>query len=104
LASILLLLAIVLHHLALLAAGFVLGGLMFGFSIVSHSSVINSFFGMRHYPLNFSVLTLYSLLSAFGPYVAGVFHTWLGWYVALPLMILVLAAISLVLALVLKKP
>ena len=103
-ASALLMASLRLRSQPLMIAAFAIGGLMFGFSIVSHSSVINSFFGMRHYPLNFSILTLYSLLSAFGPYVAGVFRTWLGWYVALPVMIFVLAAAGLWLALILRKP
>ena len=90
--------------LNLLVVSFSLGGLSFGFSVIAHSSVISSFYGMKHYPLNFSVLTMYNLIAAFAPYLAGVLHTRLNSYAGLPFCILGLASAALLLAFALRRP
>ncbi|MDR2892239.1 MAG: MFS transporter [Deltaproteobacteria bacterium] len=90
--------------LTLLMISFSLGGMSFGFSVIAHSSVISTFYGMKHYPLNFSVLTMYNLFASFAPFLAGVLHTSMGSYNGLPFCILGLATVGMILAFAIRKP
>ena len=56
---------------ALLVVGFVLGGLSYGGVTPTNSAFISSYFGMKHYPLNFSVVNTNLIIASFGSTVAG---------------------------------
>lgn len=92
------------HSLVLLTVAFILGGGSFGFCVIAHSSVCSTFYGMRHYSLNFSVLTLYNLFASFAPFLVGMLHTWLGTYAALPVAVLIPACIGLGMIFAIKRP
>lgn len=93
------------NSVVLIAVAFVLSGLCYGMGTIAHSAVTASFYGMRNYPLNFSLVTMNTLVSSFiGPYLAGVMHTGLHSYAGFPWQMLIFGVLALSLAVCLKRP
>ncbi|MDR3333212.1 MAG: MFS transporter [Synergistaceae bacterium] len=70
-AAVLLIFAIRTGQIFLVAAGFVIGGVAFGGVSTSVSAVTGDFFGMRHYPVNFSIICTNLIFASFGSTAAG---------------------------------
>ena len=93
------------HNPVLITIAFIMSGLCYGLGVIAHSAVTATFYGMRNYPLNFSVITMNTLPASFvGPYLAGFMHTILGSYEGMPYQVLVFGVTGLVLALCLRRP
>lgn len=71
LAGIVLAVAMKSGSVALLVVGFLLGGLAYGGVSPTNSAFVSSYFGMKHYPVNFSVVNTNLILASFGSTVAG---------------------------------
>lgn len=88
----------------LITIAFIMSGLCYGLGVIAHSAVTASFWGMRNYPLNFSVITMNTLPASFvGPYLAGIMHTVLNSYAGLPYQVLAFGITGLVLAFCLRR-
>jgi OFA family oxalate/formate antiporter-like MFS transporter len=70
-ASAVLIFAIMGGQIYLVAVGFIIGGLAFGGVAPSMSAITGDFFGMRHYPVNFSIICTNLIFASFGSTVAG---------------------------------
>jgi OFA family oxalate/formate antiporter-like MFS transporter len=98
-------LALNLGSMALLTSACVLTGFFFGCVLPTNAACVSEFYGMKHYPLNFSVVNLNLLAASFtGPYLAGLLHNLTGDYSAVSLAIIGFAAIAAVSCLLIKKP
>jgi OFA family oxalate/formate antiporter-like MFS transporter len=70
--SCILILALRLNSIHALVAGFICAGFSYGGIMPCNSSVINKFYGQKHYPVNFSIITMNILVaSPLGPFLAG---------------------------------
>lgn len=79
----------------ILAIGFVLAGLFFGGITPSNSAFVGKVFGQKYYSLNFSMVNLTLLISAFlGPYSAGVMQTRFGGFGSTIVLMLVFCAVG----------
>lgn len=86
-------------------AGFILTGLSYGGVLPTNSSVINTFYGMHNYSINFSMINTCLIIASFlGPYLAGVLHTTNGNYNAMMLLMVGFGGLGLALSLILRKP
>ena len=98
------LLAAVLHSLPLCVAGLCLTGFSYGSSPTISSAFTASFYGAKHFPLNFSVMNFNLIPAALTATAAGSLLESSGGFTA-PLALLAgLAAVSLVLSLLIRKP
>ena len=88
----------------LLTCSFILCGLGFGCVVAVNTAVISTFYGLKHYSMNLSVMNLSLIFSSLGPLVAGMLHQQIGSYAAMPIPVIGLAVLSLLLAFLLKKP
>lgn len=105
LSGIILICALNAASILLTLAGFVLTGLSYGGVLPTNSSVIGTFYGMRNYSMNFSMINTCIIAASFlGPYLAGVLHTASGNYSSMVLIMAVFGALGLALALLLRKP
>ena len=56
------------------AVGFILGGMAYGGIASTNSAFISSYFGMKHYPQNFSVANTNLIAASFGGTIAGALY------------------------------
>lgn len=57
-----------------MTAGFILGGLAYGGVTPTNSAFTSSYFGMKHYPKNFSIVNTNAFIAAFGSTAAGAIY------------------------------
>lgn len=96
--------AIATGSIVVLAIGFVLTGLSFGGITPCNSAFIGKVYGQKYYSLNFSVVNLTLLISAFlGPYSAGIMQTQFGGYFSTIVLMLVFCAAGAPLLLLINK-
>ena len=89
----------------LFIGSFIFAGLCLGFSVVSAPVVIRSFYGMEHYTQNYSIMSLCGVVGSIaGPLVAGLLHTAMDSYAAVPFCMLGFGGVALLAAFALKKP
>jgi OFA family oxalate/formate antiporter-like MFS transporter len=70
--SCVLILALRLNSIHVLVIGFICAGISYGGIMPCNSAVINKFYGQKHYPMNFSIITMNILIaSPLGPFLAG---------------------------------
>ena len=74
--------------------GFVLGGAAYGGVTPTNSAFISSYYGMKNYPLNFSIINCNLLIASFGSTVAGALYDSTGSFRSTVVMILVCAAVG----------
>ena len=92
-------LAVLASSLALVVAGFLLLGMVYGGTVSVGSAFAARFFGMAHYALNYAVVsTNVMAASLVGPTIAGASRTLADSYLPAYLVLLVFAVASLVLA------
>ncbi len=78
----------------LLVLGFVLGGAAYGGVTPTNSAFVSSYYGMRNYPLNFSIINCNLLIASFGSTVAGALYDATGSFRSTFVMILVCAVVG----------
>lgn len=69
--SIVLMLALKTGSFALIAAGFLLGGLSYGGVTPTNSAFVSSYYGQKNYAMNFSVINTNLIFASFGSTIAG---------------------------------
>jgi len=87
-----LILALTQKSFAVLVFGFILGGMSYGGVTPTNSAFISSYYGMKNYPLNFSMVNLNLLIASFGSTVAGALYDKSGSYMSSYILLIVLAA------------
>lgn len=98
------LLAVVLHSLPLCVAGLCLTGFSYGASPTISSAFTASFYGSKHFPLNFSVMNFNLIPAALTATAAGGLLERSGGFTAPLALLLGLALVSLLLSLLIRKP
>lgn len=81
-AGIALVVAIKTQSLVLMLIGFVLGGLAYGGVTPTNSAFVSSYFGITHFPLNFSIVNSNIIIASFGSTVSGALYDATGSYMA----------------------
>ena len=92
LASLIMAFALRTGSFAILVAGFIVGGLAYGGVTPTNSAFVSSYYGMKHYPLNFSMINTNLILASFGSTVAGALYDMTGSFMSTYVMMGVLAA------------
>ena len=69
--SLLLMMALHTGSFALIVAGFVLGGLSYGGVTPTNSAFVSSYYGQKHYSMNFSIINTNLIFASFGSTIAG---------------------------------
>lgn len=84
------------NSFALICAGFVCAGLAYGGVTPTNSAFVSASFGMKHYPLNLSVVNTNLLFASFGSTAAGALYDATQSYMASYLLILAMALLGIV--------
>ncbi|MDO4572208.1 MAG: MFS transporter [Clostridia bacterium] len=98
LTAVVLILALKTGSLALIVAGFILGGLSYGGVTPTNSAFISSYFGMKNYPVNFSFVNTNLIIASFGSTIAGALYDGSQSYLSTFFMMIVLAALGILLS------
>ena len=69
--SIILTLGLTTHSFALIVIGFITGGLSYGGVTPINSAFISSYYGQKHFSMNFSVINTNLIIASFGSTIAG---------------------------------
>ena len=83
-----------LQSFALITFAFIIGGVAYGGVTPTNSAFISSYFGMKNYPLNFSMVNMNLLVASFGSTVAGALYDSSQSYVSTYIMLIVLAVLG----------
>jgi OFA family oxalate/formate antiporter-like MFS transporter len=104
-AGILLICSLSMQNVVLLVIGAIMSGFMYGGLPTSSSTVIRTFYGLRNYSLNFSLVNLNIVFASFlGPFMAGLLLDKTGSYQSTFIAIIIFGALSLGLNFLIKKP
>lgn len=93
-AAVVLILALRAGSVPLVVLGFVLGGFAYGGVTPTHSAFVSSYYGMKHYPVNFSLINTNLILASFGSTAAGALYDATGSFRSVFLAIIALAALG----------
>jgi len=96
--GVVLILALTQQNFAILVLGFILGGMSYGGVTPTNSAFISSYYGMKNYPLNFSMVNLNLLIASFGSTVAGALYDKSGSYMSSYVMLIGLAVVGILLS------
>lgn len=86
--------ALKLGSFPVLVAGFIIGGMSYGGVTPANSAFVTSYYGMKHYSMNLSVVVPNLLFASFGSTIAGVLYDATKSYFSVYLMIAGLAAVG----------
>lgn len=86
--------AIMTESFPILVAGFIIGGLAYGGVTPTNSAFVSSYFGIKNYPLNFSVINTNLIIASFGSTIAGSLYDSSKTYISMVVMILVLSVLG----------
>ena len=86
--------ALELGSFPVLVVGFVVGGLAYGGVTPSNAAFVSSYYGMKHYSMNLSVVVTNLLFASFGSTIAGALYDATKSYFSAYLMIAGLAAVG----------
>ena len=89
---------------ALMILGFACLGIAYGGCPTMSSAFIGAFYGMEHYPVNFSILNMNLLVASFGGTIAGALYDMSGSYVTVLLLMLGSVAVGAILSLGIRRP
>lgn len=92
--SVVLIFALLKSSFVLLVLGFLIGGIAYGGVTPTNSAFISSYYGMKNYPLNFSIINCNLLIASFGSNVAAKLSDASGSFRSIFIMILVCAAVG----------
>ena len=90
--------------LPIVIAGYIFFGLSYGGVTPTNSAFIMDFFGVKNYPVNFSIINLNLLLASFGGTIGGTIYDSQGSYMSIFVIMLVAIAVSTACTLLIKKP
>lgn len=94
LTGIILALALKTGSFTVMIVGFILGGLAYGGVTPTNSAFTSSYYGMKHYSQNFSIINTNALIAAFGSTIAGAIYDITQSYLGIYFMICGLAAVG----------
>lgn len=78
----------------LLVLGFIIGGAAYGGVTPTNSAFISSYYGMKNYPLNFSIINCNLLIASFGSNIAAKLYDASGSFRVIFIMVLICAAVG----------
>ena len=84
--------------------GICLSGLSYGFSPTVSAAVTGEFYGQKYFPLNFAIASTILIPTSFVATLVGSVVTSTGSYVIPCIILIILAAISMVLSVIIKRP
>ena len=90
--------------LILVIAGFIFFGLSYGGVTPTNSAFIMDFYGVKHYPVNFSIINLNLLVASFGGTLAGAIYDKQGSYMSIFIIMLAAIAAATLCTLLIRKP
>ncbi len=90
--------------LPLVVAGFILFGLSYGGVTPTNSAFIMDFFGVKNYPVNFSIINLNLLLASFGGTLAGAIYDRQGSYMSIFIIMLAAIAVATLCTVLIRRP
>ncbi len=90
--------------LALVVIGFIFFGLSYGGVTPTNSAFIMDFFGVKNYPVNFSIINLNLLLASFGGTLAGTIYDMQGTYLSIFIIMIAAIAVATVCTFLIKRP
>ncbi|MDR3145966.1 MAG: MFS transporter [Treponema sp.] len=103
-ASSMLMLALRLNSIHVLVIGYVLAGISYGGIMPCNSTVINKFYGQKHYPMNFSIITMNILIaSPLGPFMAGSLQRLSGSYASTLYVLIVFGCLAVLLSQIIRQ-
>lgn len=88
----------------ILIISFICFGLSYGGVTPTNSAFINSFYGSRYYPVNFSIINMNLILSSFGGTLAGVIYDKQGSYLSIFMMMIAAVILGTVCTLLIQRP
>ena len=94
--SVILIFALLRSSFVLLVLGFVIGGAAYGGVTPTNSAFVSSYYGMKNYPLNFSIINCNLLIASFGSNIAAKLYDASGSFRVIFFMILICAAVGIV--------
>ena len=74
--------------------GFIVGGLAYGGVTPTNSAFVSDYYGMKNYPMNFSIINTNLIIASFGSTIAGSLYDRSQSFISACLMIVILAAIG----------
>lgn len=94
--------ALVTKSFPAIVAGFILGGLAYGGVTPTNSAFVSSYYGIKNYPLNFSVINTNLIIASFGSTIAGGLYDATQSYMSTYMMICGLATVGIVVSLMIN--
>ena len=92
--SIILTLGLTTHSFALIVIGFITGGLSYGGVTPINSAFISSYYGQKHFSMNFSVINTNLIIASFGSTIAGSLYDASQSYLSTYILMAALAAVG----------
>ncbi len=99
LAGLVLITALKTGSFAVLILGFIIGGFAYGGVTPTNSAFISSYYGIKNYSMNFSVINTNLIIASFGSAIAGALYDASRSYMSTYLMIGILAVLGIILSL-----
>ncbi len=90
--GIILIIALKSGSFSVIILGFIVGGLGYGGVTPTNSAFVSDYYGMKHYPLNFSIINTNLIIASFGSTIAGALYDKSQSFTSTCLMIVILAA------------
>jgi OFA family oxalate/formate antiporter-like MFS transporter len=102
--SCILILALRLNSIHVLVLGYVCAGISYGGIMPCNSTVINKFYGQKHYPMNFSIITMNILAaSSLGPFLAGSLQRLSGSYASTLYALIIFGCLAVLLSQIIRQ-
>lgn len=92
--SIILIFALLKSSFVLLVLGFVIGGAAYGGVTPTNSAFVSSYYGIKNYPLNFSIINCNLLIASFGSNIAAKLYDASGSFRSIFIMIIFCAVVG----------
>ncbi len=92
--SIILIFALFKSSFVLLVLGFVIGGAAYGGVTPTNSAFVSSYYGIKNYPLNFSIINCNLLIASFGSNIAAKLYDASGSFRSIFIMIIICAVVG----------
>ncbi len=92
------------ESLVLVVVGFIFFGLSYGGVTPTNSAYIMDFYGVKNYPVNFSIINLNLLIASFGGTLAGTIYDMQGTYLSIFMIMIGAIALATICTLLIKRP
>ena len=90
--------------LSMIVIGFIFFGLSYGGVTPTNSAYIMDFYGVKHYPVNFSIINMNLLIASFGGTLAGSIYDMQGSYLSIFMIMIGAVVLATVCTLLIKRP